>query len=186
VKPYLQDPDLTLYNGDALEVLRSLPDKTVDAAVTSPPYLDARPEYPSPTCEEFNAIFGELRRVVTGPLLMNVGRIFRGRTESLWWTELLREAWLQDWQPSYVLVDTGREKGNSHPAPMALDLALHLVALASWPGQTVTDPFAGSGTTAIAARRLGRNAVLIERDASYCALAASRLSQLSLLAEASA
>jgi DNA modification methylase len=85
---------------------------------------------------------------------------------------------------SYVEIHTGREKGNPHPAPMALDLALHLVKLSG--GSTIIDPFAGSGTTAIATRKLGRSSVLIERNEAYCKLAADRLSQLSLLAEASA
>jgi site-specific DNA-methyltransferase (cytosine-N4-specific) len=35
---YLRDSDLTLYVGDALEVLRDLPDGSVDCVVTSPPY----------------------------------------------------------------------------------------------------------------------------------------------------
>lgn len=65
---------------------------------------------------------------------------------------------------------------------MALDLALHLVNLSG--GNTILDPFAGSGTTAIAARKLGRASVLIEQDTDYCRMAADRLSQLSLLAEA--
>lgn len=37
-EPYLQDPDVTLYYGDALEVLRELPDKSVHACMTSPPF----------------------------------------------------------------------------------------------------------------------------------------------------
>lgn len=47
---------------------------------------------------------------------------------------------------------------------------------------TVLDPFGGSGTTAVVARRLGRASTLIELNADYCALAAKRLSQQSLLA----
>jgi site-specific DNA-methyltransferase (cytosine-N4-specific) len=50
-------------------------------------------------------------------------------------------------------------------------------------GGTVLDPFMGSGTTALVARRLGRRAVGVELSAEYAALAARRLQQLSLLAE---
>ncbi len=47
---------------------------------------------------------------------------------------------------------------------------------------TVLDPFMGSGTTALVARRHGRKAIGIELNESYCQLAARRLQQLSLLA----
>jgi DNA modification methylase len=42
LKPYLQDPDLTVYNGEALATLRELPDDCVDCIVTSPPYWGLR------------------------------------------------------------------------------------------------------------------------------------------------
>jgi hypothetical protein len=47
--------------------------------------------------------------------------------------------------------------------------------------QTVLDPFMGSATTALVARRLGRRAVGTELSAEYLAIAARRLQQLSLL-----
>jgi hypothetical protein len=50
----------------------------------------------------------------------------------------------------------------------------------------VLDPFLGSGTTAVVARKHGRRCVGIELSPEYAALAARRLSQLSLLAEATA
>jgi DNA modification methylase len=49
-------------------------------------------------------------------------------------------------------------------------------------GGTVLDPFMGSGTTALVARKLGRKSIGVELNADYAALAAKRLSQLSLLA----
>jgi DNA modification methylase len=47
---------------------------------------------------------------------------------------------------------------------------------------TVLDPFMGSGTTALVARRLGRNSIGIELNPKYADLCARRLQQLSLLA----
>jgi DNA modification methylase len=49
---------------------------------------------------------------------------------------------------------------------------------------TVLDPFMGSGTVALVARRLGRRSVGIELNDDYCKMAAKRLQQLSLLTEA--
>jgi DNA modification methylase len=49
-------------------------------------------------------------------------------------------------------------------------------------GGVVLDPFMGSGTTALVARRLGRRSVGIELNPEYARLAAKRLSQLSILA----
>ena len=50
-------------------------------------------------------------------------------------------------------------------------------------GGVVLDPFMGSGTTALVARRLGRRAIGVELNESYCRMAVRRLQQLSLLAE---
>ena len=68
---------------------------------------------------------------------------------------------------------------DGHPAPFPVDLARRAIRLSTWPGETVFDPFAGSGTTLLAARQLGRRAVGIERSERYCELAVSRLAQTS-------
>jgi len=62
-----------------------------------------------------------------------------------------------------------------HPAPFPLELALRLVKMFSFCGDTVIDPFSGSGTTMLAAMKTGRNSVGIEIDSAYCKLALSRL-----------
>lgn len=54
-----------------------------------------------------------------------------------------------------------------HPTQKPLKLMEHLVTISTQPGNTILDPFAGSGTTGIAAENLGRNAILIEQSAEY-------------------
>lgn len=62
-----------------------------------------------------------------------------------------------------------------HPAARNLRHVEWLVEYWSEPGETILDPFAGSGTLGLAARKLGRKAVLIERDKHYVDVAANRL-----------
>lgn len=62
-----------------------------------------------------------------------------------------------------------------HPTQKPVELFAYLIETYSKPGDTVLDCCAGSGTTGMAAELTGRNAILIERDPEYYALAARRL-----------
>jgi site-specific DNA-methyltransferase (adenine-specific) len=72
-----------------------------------------------------------------------------------------------------------------HPTTKPEPLMAELVTLFTDPGETILDPFMGSGTTLVAAKRLGRKAIGIEIEEKYCEIAARRLSQgaLNLFAE---
>ena len=62
-----------------------------------------------------------------------------------------------------------------HPAPFPLELANRLVRMFSFHGDTVLDPFVGTGTTMIAALRADRNSIGLDIDAEYCRMAARQL-----------
>src|SRR6266850_5056657 len=62
-----------------------------------------------------------------------------------------------------------------HPAPFPLELALRLVQMFSFVGDTVLDPFCGTATTMVAALKYGRNSLGVELDTEYCRMGASRL-----------
>jgi len=62
-----------------------------------------------------------------------------------------------------------------HPAPFPLKLANRLVRMFSFSGDTVLDPFCGSGTTMVAALRAGRNSIGVDVDPEYCRMAARYL-----------
>lgn len=62
-----------------------------------------------------------------------------------------------------------------HPAPFPTELAERLIRMFSFVGDTVLDPFMGTGTTSAAAGRLGRNSLGVEIDAGYFDIAARRI-----------
>ncbi len=64
---------------------------------------------------------------------------------------------------------------NAHPTQKPVALMRELIALFTWPGDLVADPFMGSGTTGVAALALGRSFIGIERDPAYFDLACARI-----------
>lgn len=62
-----------------------------------------------------------------------------------------------------------------HPTQKPEKLIAKLILASSNPGDMVFDPFGGSGTTAVTAKKLGRRFISIEREKEYVALALKRL-----------
>lgn len=71
---------------------------------------------------------------------------------------------------------TGASTRN-HPAPFPLELAYRLVRMFSFTGDTVVDPFLGSGTTMVAAMKCGRNSIGVEIEDKYVALVRRRIAK---------
>jgi site-specific DNA-methyltransferase (adenine-specific) len=77
--------------------------------------------------------------------------------------------------------DCGAERTvQEHPAPFPRRLIEDHITSWSNPGDLVLDPFGGSGTTAVAALRLGRRAILIEKEPTYVELAKRRIAAIDI------
>ena len=101
--------------------------------------------------------------------------------------------WRKDWEPifmcgkwkqspakhsSVITTNYGSHRQYAqgvHPHAKPLDILEDLIS--KCPPGVVADPFAGSGSTLVAAKRLGRRAIGIELEEKYCEIAAQRLSQ---------
>jgi len=71
--------------------------------------------------------------------------------------------------------DITGERQVDHPAPFPVALAERLIRMFSFASDTVLDPFAGTGSTAVAASRCGRNSVSIELEGDYVDIAQKRV-----------
>ena len=76
----------------------------------------------------------------------------------------------------------GEDGRKAHPTQKPESLLFRCLMAASNPGDTILDPFFGTGTTGAVARRLGRHFVGLERDRTYAALARKRVAEVTPLA----
>ncbi len=89
-------------------------------------------------------------------------------------SEAVREATGANLRNCWVLgPDTS---GNGHPATFPRELARRCILLGSRAGDTILDPFSGSGTTGVVAQELDRNAILIELNPKYSKFSNKRIS----------
>jgi site-specific DNA-methyltransferase (adenine-specific) len=204
IAPYWQSEEhgLTIYCGDCLEVLPQLEaaGERFDLCLTDPPYgvninyaeyadtktaLSALIEAFLPKAQSMATVMA-LTPGVTGQWLYprpdwvicwhkpaSMGRCFIGFCN---WEPVI----LYGKPPRTIcdhfracIVPDGHLEG--HPCPKPLEWGLHLVRSLTLDGGSILDPFLGSGTTLVAAYRLGRHATGIEISEEYCELAAKRL-----------
>jgi site-specific DNA-methyltransferase (adenine-specific) len=111
--------------------------------------------------------------IIWNKLIMGVGPAFRKQYECI--------LVLEKGKPTYHdprmlnLLGYKRVRSSNHPHIKPVELIKQLISHSSTEGALVLDPFIGTGTTAIAARELGRHFIGIELDGRYCRLARARL-----------
>ena len=225
-EPYYEDALLTLWHGDALELLPTIRPSSVQAVITDPPYVIG-----AVSAGNLASKAGGWADMMNSALWFptwyrEVGRVLH--SSGSFWTFLnwrsvpvvLRAAldaglpvtsmlcWDKEWigpggsqglRPSYELValmaqaefavadrgtsdlwrcQVGSYKPNGHPAEKPEALLRRIIRTCELPaGSTVLDPFAGSGTTAAAARAEGFRCISIEAEEKWCEVIATRCGQ---------
>ena len=104
----------------------------------------------------------------------------RGKDDAWIAESIARAAWGQTTVPGEMVWEMTTESSVDHPAPFPVELPRRVIALYTQPGDVVLDPFMGSGSTAIAAKSVGRQYVGYEISDEYCALAQKRLASLTV------
>ena len=94
-------------------------------------------------------------------------------------SKLDKDFWLYMKNSDVWLMKPEKSGGNrNHAAPFPLELPARLIKAYSFIGETVIDPFIGSGTTLVAAATHGRNGVGYDINSEFCAIAEKRLKEV--------
>ena len=88
---------------------------------------------------------------------------------------MLTKQEMQSWLRSAWVDIRGTSTRNGHPAPFPVQLAERLIRLFSFAGDVVLDPFAGTGSTSLAALAAGRNSIANEIEPHYLEMAEERV-----------
>ena len=230
--PYYQDEYVTLYHGDAKEVLANMEDKSVEAVITDPPYTErthskARSKVVNKMGEKVikNGIqdFSSITDTDLEDLLAECGRVtkswviatldyrhavrfdvepplgLKSQRVGVWvktnpTPQITGDRPAQGWEAiAYLHRSQGRSRWNGkgghgnyvlpiagsegHPTAKPIPMIRDMVRKFTNQGDTVLDPFAGSGTTLRAAVDEGRKAIGVELEERYCEIIAKRLAQ---------
>ena len=195
----------TIINQDCLEYMKTLPDKSFDLIVTDPPYgMDFQSNHRQEKHDkiandlEFPLwIFDEFNRIARKAVYVfcrwdNIGAVPPPRSVIAWvknnWSmgDLLHEHGRQ-WEACLFypmedhvfinripdVIHADRTGNNLHPTEKPIELMKKIISANV--GETVFDPFMGSGTTLVACKHLNRNCVGIEISEKYCKIAQERL-----------
>ena len=200
VRPYYQEPNITIYCGDCLEIMPQLTEK-VDLVLTDPPY-GIEGTWSGGNSHGWGRHRGEAKKwdirpkeiiekikIMPCKLIIWGGQYFYLPPSGSWlvWDKRVRNftgghcelAWTNLGNPIRAFNFSNAElatEGKLHPTQKPLLLIQWCIEQAM-PIDTILDPFMGSGTTLVAAKELGRRAIGIEIEEKYCEIAVRRLAQ---------
>jgi len=211
-----------LYLGDCLDIMRTMPDKSVDAVITDPPYgtqdlaggygrrqlhdkgdglgatiqndndvrqiQSAYPHFGRLVADGFAAVFYAARKtpefinatsadqwfgnIVWDKGAPGLGYHIRYSHEDIAIFKIGSPE--RPAKPIISVIRQSRIRGD-HPHEKPIEVITKLIEWVSEPGDTVLDPFMGSGTTGVACAQTGRNFIGIEIDPTYFAIAQRRI-----------
>jgi site-specific DNA-methyltransferase (adenine-specific)/modification methylase len=224
--------------GDCLEVMKQIPDKSIDLVLTDPPYNISQKgkifrDYRNGKNGDINMDFGEwdynfqpeLYLIEMKRVLVDNGSVIVWTSEQLygiyrkWFAENMYPKQLLVWKktnplPQFRLVGyrqatelmfwalknknttdnpnfifhtqkemtnvftepiVGGKERTKHPTQKPLSIALKITSRHCRENGVILDPFLGSGTTAVAAKMLGRRYIGIEISPEYCKIARKRI-----------
>lgn len=108
-------------------------------------------------------------------LFLRKGGKYRSPSEMQKKLSMLTKDEMQNWWRSIWTDIKGASTKGGHPAPYPVELAERLIRMFSFAGDTVLDPFLGTGSTSIAALNAGRNSIGNEIDPGYLDMARVRI-----------
>lgn len=186
-----------IIQADGIKLLADLPDASITAMITDPPYPNGMNLFSEEIADGIGALYLACKKV-TGHI------VFFWRASDVpkpppGWYETARHLWHKPDSNSRVpyeaIVVWSRERKfercrfwsiplvslrslgdwKPHPTQKPVRLVRLLIELYTKEGDTILDPFVGSGTTAIAAQQLKRHFVAIEKNPEYVSIAIERL-----------
>ena len=205
-EPYYQDDWCTIYHGDCLEIMPELEpvdlvvtDPPYGVGLNYGKYNDSPETY----WEHFIPLLKQIIDLCPAVVMTHRQEAVKWIN---WWDHLCIwnkpmsfgyaiHGWLNHWEPIFIfgLEPTFQAKKNKKPArfdvftfnteanklghPAVKPLKLMIALLQTFHGDTILDPFMGSGTTLVAAKQLNRKAIGIEIEEKYCEIAVRRLAQ---------
>lgn len=192
--------DAILLLGDCLELMKDIPDGTVDAVITDPPYGCNKADWDKsfPTEWYVNA------RKIAPQVCIITGSVGLKDTLALVGDDLLDVIAARNmngmtrvpigfgnWLAAVLVGKKPKQGPNAfdfsvrgdkpdHPSPKPIEYMVKLIGRLTDPGDTILDPFMGSGTTGVGCVQTGRKFIGMEIDPHYYEIARKRIEQAQL------